>query len=233
MDQLASRIDDIDQCLNVLINETNDLIERTDTIEHVYTTDNYVDEQDGQLAQRIDNLQTAIATGRAVTSLSRDNPTALAITAIHHQLALMERLSEMAHTIQQQNATLANQNSTIIHLTRRVQALERGSRLRGGFQLFVKTLNGKTITLNISPLDTFYTVKSKVQDKTGIPPFHQLLIHQGKQLEDGRKLIDYNIQKHANIYLVLRLRGGSSDYQAPASMFVRTLCETVVRTPHF
>ena len=208
MDQLASRIDDIDQCLNVLINETNDLIERTDTIEHVYTTDNYVDEQDGQLAQRIDNLQTAIATGRAVTSLSRDNPTALAITAIHHQLALMERLSEMEHTIQQQNATLANQNSTIIHLTRRVQALERGSRLRGGTQIFINTLNGKTITLSIDQFDTIDVVKAMIHEKTQIPPYHQRLLCSSKQLEDGRTLGDYNIQNGSNITLLLRLRGG-------------------------
>ncbi len=80
--------------------------------------------------------------------------------------------------------------------------------MRGGMQVFVKTLTGKTISVDVEPDESVESLKSKIQEKEGIPPDQQRIIFGGKQLDSMKSLSDYEIDDDSTVHLVLRLRGG-------------------------
>lgn len=81
-------------------------------------------------------------------------------------------------------------------------------RLRGGMQLFVKTLTGKTVSIEVEEGESIEDVKAKIAEKEGIPPEQQRLIFGGQQLQDSKTIDDYDVGDDATLHLVLRLRGG-------------------------
>lgn len=89
---------------------------------------------------------------------------------------------------------------------------------RGGMQLFVKTLTGKTVSIEVEEGESIEDVKAKIAEKEGIPPEQQRLIFGGQQLQDAKTLDDYNVGDDATLHLVLRLRGGGL-WKGPASSF--------------
>lgn len=89
---------------------------------------------------------------------------------------------------------------------------------KSSYQIFVKTLTGKTLTLEVDSTDSIETVKAKVQDQEGIPPDQQRLIFRGIQLEDEKLLFEYGIGSKETLHLVLRLRGGGPEIQPQSQL---------------
>ena len=147
------------------------------------------------------NLQTIISSAKSVNSIKDELKSIIGINPSCYKLKYRSKILDDNIIFSEYEI---NENSTLDIFV----PLNGGGNEGGTKQIFIKTLQGKTMTLEVTDDDTIASVKQKIFEKENIPQDQQRLVFNGKQLEDNMTIGDYNIQADANIHLVLRLRGG-------------------------
>ncbi|OMJ91613.1 hypothetical protein SteCoe_5757 [Stentor coeruleus] len=145
-----------------------------------------------------------ILTGKTIT-LSTDLSDT--INSLKAKIYNQESISTDQHYLVFRNSRLEDSHCLSFYNIQNESTLDLFPNFRG-MQIFIKTLTGQVISLDVEVSDSIETIKNKLYEKEGLPVDEQRLIFAGKQLEDGRRIYEYGIQKESTIYCVLRLKGG-------------------------
>jgi ubiquitin len=184
-----------------------------------------------------DHVQLSVEANRSIISHHSDPKTTKTTMNLSNYTTLAVALTSIMSCLAAGPFCASRITTTTVPLVRREhQQLESSSALnsalsmRGGMQLFVKTLTGKTVSIEVEEGESIEDVKAKIAEKEGIPPEQQRLIFGGQQLQDAKTLDDYNVGDDATLHLVLRLRGGLKAIQKMVASGSKPVDEAFVKS---